>query len=408
MKVKVKSKKTFLIIFVMAIILGVLFGTFLINQNKAVADKNVLDSQKQKLEVEKLKTTENNIDRLNEKIEEIENKDSSSAISVVSTMNDKISGNATYCPTFQLVWNDMTDVLLGGKKVELLDGTLEMVDNLNKKEFTKKDISDEYYYTKYGKKLISVRDEIKNAIKERFDEESKVLDNITWADDSQVNPDACDEYVFYAMLKRVFNFEYPFDVLEEGTFEEYKNVKYFGIKKSSDSILNKQVSVLFYDDVKNLAVKLSTKTGDEVVLVKTTKDVTNFNDVYDIVNKESKKYKDNEFAYDETLKIPNLNFDVRKEYSELEGKTFLNKEGKDTTIGAAIQTIEFELDNEGGKVLSEAIMTTLNGLVIEEETPRYFDFTEDFYLFVKEENKNKPYLAVKVDDISAYQDGLEK
>ena len=130
MKVKIKSKKTFVLIIVMAIILGVLFGAVLINRDKAAVDKNVLEVQKQKLEAQKLETTENNIDRLNEKLENLENKAEDSNISVVPTMDDEITGDAAYCPTFQLVWNDMLDYMLNGKPVEFLNGTLEIADNM--------------------------------------------------------------------------------------------------------------------------------------------------------------------------------------------------------------------------------------------------------------------------------------
>lgn len=402
MKVKIKSKKTFVLIIVMAIILGVLFGAVLINRDKAAVDKNVLEVQKQKLEAQKLETTENNIDRLNEKLENLENKAEDSNISVVPTMDDEITGDAAYCPTFQLVWNDMLDYMLNGKPVEFLNGTLEIADNLNKKTFTSKDISEEYYYTKHGPMVVAVRDEIKNAIKEKFDEEKSIVDTFDWDEGEDSN-----RHIFYAMLKRVFNFEYPFDVLNEGKFEEYNNAKYFGTKDTSDSILKTQVDVLFYDDSDNLAIKLSTKTNDEVILVKTKEEVKTFNDVYSLVSTKSKSYSDNELKTMEQIRIPNLSFDIKKEYDEFVGKKFLDKEGKDVEIEKAIQTIEFELDNEGGKVLSEAaIITKTNAIVFDEE--RYFNFTSDFYVFVKEADKTKPYLAVAVDDLASFQEDLTK
>ena len=52
MKLKVGSKKAFVFIVLAAVILGVMVGIVLINNKKAQADKNYIDSQKQKLEVE--------------------------------------------------------------------------------------------------------------------------------------------------------------------------------------------------------------------------------------------------------------------------------------------------------------------------------------------------------------------
>lgn len=51
MKLKVDSKPGLVLVIIIAVVLGVLFGVMLINNRKAAADKNYIDSQKTLLEV---------------------------------------------------------------------------------------------------------------------------------------------------------------------------------------------------------------------------------------------------------------------------------------------------------------------------------------------------------------------
>lgn len=51
MKLKVDSKPGLVLVIIIAVVLGVLFGVMLINNRKAAADKNFIDSQKTLLEV---------------------------------------------------------------------------------------------------------------------------------------------------------------------------------------------------------------------------------------------------------------------------------------------------------------------------------------------------------------------
>ena len=414
MKVKVGNQKAFVFILLAAVILGVMLGTILINNKKAQADKNYIDSQKQKLEVENRVSSEttNTVvtegnDNENVEIEEVD------GIKINPTMLDNLSGNSAYCPTFQIVWNELANMYVDGKDVVFLNKKLEMIDNLNKKTFTKDDISDEYYYVKVGKMVLSVKKEIEKGIKDKFDETSKILDMVEWIDDSNLeNIDNIDEYVFYTMLKRNFEFNKPFDILDEdGLFGEYKNVKYFGIDEESDKDLRKQIDVLYYNNQADFAVKLKTKDNDEIIVLRKENDnFKTFDEVYTYLNNQTEKYKGNkEITENDFLKVPNIKFDVLKKYDELRLGIFLDKDNNEKVITEAIQTIEFEIDNKGGKLKSEALIAVKNTSIMIGDEPienRYFYCNDDFYMFLKEENKDKPYFALKVDDIKDFQEDV--
>lgn len=414
MKLKVGSKKAFVFVFIIGVILGVMAGIIMINNRNAVADKNYIDSQKQKLEVEnKVQSdnllNDNELEKDDEKIdkEEIVIED---GIKVVPTVLDGIAGNSAYCPTFQIVWNELADKFVDGKEVVFINDKVKMADNLNEKTFTKEDISDEYYYVKVGKQILSVKKEIEDGIKDKFNETSEILDMVNWVDDTKLeNTDDINSFIFYTMLKRNFEFNKPFDVLDEnGMFKNYMNVKYFGINDKSDSALRAQVDVLFYNNESDFAAKLKTKDNDEVIVLRVEEDkYTNFEEVYTYLEKQTKDFNgEKKFTADDYLKVPNLKFNVVKKYEELKDKPFLDKDNNTHVISEAIQTIEFELDNKGGKLKSEALIATKNAMIFEEKPveKRYIYLTDNFYMFLKEENKDKPYFALKVEDIKDFQD----
>ena len=66
---------------------------------------------------------------------------------IVSSIDDKIQANSMWCWTFQLVWNDMIDKVV--KKNVIFDPQLIQAENLNKKTFTKNELSDNSYFLTY-------------------------------------------------------------------------------------------------------------------------------------------------------------------------------------------------------------------------------------------------------------------
>lgn len=423
MKLKVGSKKALVFIVLFGLILGVMVGAVLINMKKAAADKNYMDLQKQKLDVEnRINSGDANImnnklddEKDDEQIEDKENRpiEENEDLLVVPTILDEIKNDSAYCPTFQIVWNELSDYFCGGKSVEMLNGTNTLIDNLNERTFEKTDLSDDYYYVKVGKQVLSVKKEIEDGIKDKFNETSDILDMANWVNDSGENfdIDAYEAYVFYSMLKREFTFNEPFDVIDEnGTFNDFTNVKYFGINSDSDNKLRNQVNVLFYEDYDNHSVLLNTKQGDEVILLKTSDDsFKNFDDVYKYLENKTNKFDgEKEFTEDDSLKVPNIKFDVLKKYNELIGKTFNSDDGKSREISEALQTIRFEIDNEGGKIKSEAIIAVKTLAIIAPEEKRNFNYNDTFYLMLREKGKDKPYFMVKVDNINLFQENAEK
>lgn len=311
----------------------------------------------------------------------------------VLSLEDTIANNTIWCGTFNLIWNDLKE-LAGGDIV--FQNQLEIVDNLNKGTFTTKELNENSYYKIVDTPSLELKHRIEEAIKEKFNETSELLDYFNWE-----NYDS-EDYFLYAMLKKEFEFEQEFTELKKDTFKDTKEIHYFGIDSTTKDSVRNQVEVLYYKDQDYFAIKLNTKTEDEIILTRGITE-TSFQGIYNSLLEESKSYKGSKtFGEEDTLKIPNLNFKVKKQFTELENKELTFTNGKKYYIDKALQTIQFELNKKGGKVKSEAGMGLQKSSLKDSENPRYFHFDNTFTLFLKEKEKNLPYLAIQIDDINKF------
>ena len=329
-----------------------------------------------------------------------------SEIEVVPTMEDKISDNSMWCPTFQLVWNDMKNEVV--KRDIVFNPQITMVENLNKEDFTSNMLSDSYYYKKYGVKTKQLKEEIEKGIKEKFNETSDILDDFGWDEKNTVTEEDASRYFFYAMLKRDFEFPKEFDNLGEGEFGNSKEkTTYFGINNQTDKVVKNQVEVLFYHSKDEFAVLLNTKDKDEIILYKTKKG-NNFNQIYKNMQQAESSFNGNtDMQEKDELKVPVLNINEKKEYTELENQPFetSDKTKPIAVIEKAIQTIKLKLNEKGGSIKSEAGIDMKLASAVkdsEEDKPRYFYLDNDYVLFLREKGKEKPYFAAKIHDISQF------
>lgn len=315
-------------------------------------------------------------------------------VEVVPTLSDKVSADTSWCPTFQLIWNDFKNDIV--KEDIKFDEKSDILDNLNKEDFTTKDISDNYYYKIYGRKNLELKNKIETAIKEKFNQTSDILDQFDWSSDAlDSGEDVIDRYFLYSMLYREFEFNKKFDTFND-EFKEIENVKYFGIIKDNDEIRD-QIKVYYYNDENDFAIKLITKNNDEVIVIKNPKGET-FEEIYN--NIKGKETTD--FNSDDNFMMPKIDFNVLREYNELENRKIETVDGI-YTIEKAIQSIKFSLDEKGGKVKSEAGMDVKFETTASDKKIRNFYVDDTFALLLKESNKEKPYFALRVDDISKFQ-----
>lgn len=348
---------------------------------------------------------------INKKGGKATNLERTSEITVVPTMNDKITADSSWCGTFQLVWNDMKNEVV--KKDIAFNPQLDMVNNLNKGDFNESMLSEDYYFKIYGLKSLELKEQIENGIKEKFNQTSDILNDFDWSEDGLDDPNNADtrRYFFYTMLYRKFEFLQEFDKLDNDKFgNEYKDVEYFGIDKNTKNSVGNQIEVLYYNSKDDFALLINTKTDDEVIFCKNPKG-SNFNEIYDNMNNEANKYTGSKSFKDiDEFKAPNLTFNEKREYTELANKRFETADPVYDTaeIKKAIQTIKFSLDEKGGEIKSEAAIDVKMdvasiGAKPKEDEPRYFYVDNTFTIFLREKGKSKPYFAGRIDDITKFQ-----
>lgn len=313
------------------------------------------------------------------------------SIEVLPTMNTQSTAqNRIWVGTFQLVWNELTDKIVKAP-VKFLDFDSQMANNLNQKQFKKSNLNEKSYYIKSGIVSPALKAEIEKNIKSKFHETSDILKMF----DFTYNP---EKIFVYAMLKKDFRFTNAFDKLATGNFgNSQEKVKYFGINDNSNPKLYKNVSVLFYNDDNDFAVKLYTKGKDEVLLYRTNDDKT-FDKYYAELNDKTAKYSgDKNFVKNDTLTIPDIKLYQETSFNELEGHQIV---GTNMQIDKTIETVDFRMNNKGVKLKSEAAIM-LRCMSLAPREGRDFTFNNNFVLFLIEKNQNTPYYAMKVSDVAA-------
>lgn len=300
---------------------------------------------------------------------------------VFAPVND-LSGNKIWVGTFQLVWNDLVNDII--KKPVVFKGEKNLLaGSLNKQGFSTNDLDENSYYKKYGLMTPNLKEEMEKAISEKFNTTSDILNTLDWNS---------NQLLIYAMLKKDFEYLKEFRELGFMPFSDNKNVKFFGAKGKKDSETFENVDVLFYNNENDYALKLITKGNDEVILYRTDSN-NSLENYYMELNKKTADFKgDKKFNENDSLIVPYIKFKETFEYKELTNKKI---KGSDYVISGAIQTAEFNLDNKGGSLKSEAaLIMKMSMPIIQDE--RKFHFDKPFVLFLKEKDKNAPYFIMDI------------
>ena len=288
-----------------------------------------------------------------------------------STLDENTINNL-WVGTLDLAWKDLEEKI-GLNKIELEGEMPQIANDLNESTFSKEMLNPNDY-------KINVERTVTNGYKI----------------DATLNK----ELNFLELFDNFSDYKWTF-----GNSEEY--IKYFGINNASPEKMNKNVEILFYNKLNNdsllsndMAIKLKTKEGDEIILYRTD-DKKSFDEYYEDIKAKTKNYKGRtEFLEDDELRVPYVKVNGMINYNQLYDKKIKNSKG--LYIYDVIQNVNFYLNERGCNLSSKATMVT-EYMGIGQDT-KYCYFQDTFIIFMKEKNSDKPYFALKVDN----NDILEK
>ena len=288
-----------------------------------------------------------------------------------STLDENTINNL-WVGTLDLAWKELEDKI-GLNKIELEGEMPQIANDLNESTFSKEMLNPNDY-------KINVERTVTNGYKI----------------DATLNK----ELNFLELFDNFSDYKWTF-----GNSEEY--IKYFGINNASPEKMNKNVEILFYNKLNNdsllsndMAIKLKTKEGDEIILYRTD-DKKSFDEYYEDIKAKTKNYKGRtEFSQDDELRVPYVKVNGMINYNQLYDKKIKNSKG--LYIYDVIQNVNFNLNEKGCNLSSKATMVT-EYMGIGQDT-KYCYFQDTFIIFMKEKNSDKPYFALKVDN----NDILEK
>ena len=182
-------------------------------------------------------------------------------------------------------------------------------------------------------------------------------------------------------------------------------VSAFGMQ-SYDEEATKFTEILHYKDDDHFILKLIPKDNQhEIQLIKGIQDPVNLSDAVKKTNslielgikekskpEASWKYRLNEI---DIFSIPNIKFNIEKNYSEMEGQVFTTN-GKKHHLETAYQRTGFILNENGAVVESEAFALVDSAGEPTKIKPKKMVFDKPFFIVIKRAESTNPYFVMWV------------
>lgn len=313
--------------------------------------------------------------------------------------------NIIWCSSFQLAWNHAwKDVV--HTPIKLRDAPF-LADRLNRAPQSEADLPPGACYATAGMLKNGIIPTIQRKMAQRFP--GHPLPTFT-----AKQP---DDIIAYGYLEADARFYYPLDVLNSPlnfTDSAHQAVRLtsFGINRRTKAALKQQARIAFYsaDGHEYIAGILCASRTDIILACippKATLAAT-------VVDAEAKMAATKatvqashishfySFNADETLSIPNMNWQVVHHFIELENQYLVNPSFLDYRIADAQELIKFSLDHTGARLRSEAQISITLSIASHVSTPppppRHLLFNRPFLLYMKQHKGKQPFFAMWVDN----------
>ncbi|MDM8007447.1 MAG: hypothetical protein QUV05_15010 [Phycisphaerae bacterium] len=320
-------------------------------------------------------------------------KDLTSTVVTANLREPIVEGtNLLWCATFPLAWNEMLDVI--GMDVQFTDMAEQpaAVLALNDRLVTEDDLDDASYVAMAGLLQDGIVEQIQQSMGVKFPDVTPNLPVPAGADPQSI--------VAYSYLFKNLLFPKPFERLDDPLNFDGQEILCFGLsgKSDADNDLLRQVSILDYVSDDDFVIELKTRSeADQLILAKVQPQATLEATIENVLTREP-EWSILSFNDSDVLKVPMMNFDVRRSFEELTAHPFpaVGLEADEYYIETATQSIRFELNEAGVRLESEAFI--FFPLPSAPPEPRYLVFDKPFLLLMKLREADQPYFAMWVDN----------
>jgi hypothetical protein len=302
--------------------------------------------------------------------------------------------NVLWCGTLQLAWNEA--IKLVGEKLHFTSASPE-ADRLNREDFTRADLDPGSYVAVADFEKNHVEDEIRAALEETF--HGSASPELIPAAPRTPGP---DDFIAYAYLYKNLAFAHPFADNQHLHFGD-QPVESFGFNQESHLPPGTlaQVKVYDYQSRDNFIVELKTKSvADELILAKIPPGVTLQATIKTVLDRMA-QHSPALVGPGDAMAVPKLNFDLRRDFTELEGLTLQPTPAariKDKLVMAKVeQLVRFQLNEKGAVLKSEAVVNMVGSAIM---PGRMMIFDQPFLILMKQTQSSQPYFALWVGNAS--------
>jgi hypothetical protein len=313
------------------------------------------------------------------------------------------ASNALWCGTLQLCWNKAVDLV--GEKLQFTT-TSPVVDLLNREDFTAADLEAGSYVAIADFERNHVEDEIRAALEKTFG--GAASPELIPPAPASPGP---EDFVAYAYLFKNLAFANPFSDEVDLKFEG-KPVKCFGFDASThqlDEETRKQVRICDYRDADDFVIKIATKSAKDELILARMAPLTTLEDTIKWALLRADRGGHVFLSPKDSMSVPKLNFDLRRDFSELEGLVLkpspTAKIKGPLVISKAEQLVRFQLNEKGAILKSEAVINILTASTGPHVEPpvHHLVFDGPFLLLLRQTGAAQPYLALWIGNTTLLQ-----
>jgi len=310
--------------------------------------------------------------------------------------------NVVWCGTLEIGWKHLEkDILHAPPQIP---GAEPTVSRINQSPLSEDDLPADSFIATAGYMKDGIVENVKMQMAQRFQKNMEL--------GSMAEPNGI---LVYSYLQTACAFSIPyFDNREPLHFRDSTGketeVTAFGIEEKDEYAyqrLREQIEVLFLlrnqnngKLVQEFALDLCKESSPNQFVVASVPPKGSLTETLEDVEQKIRKFANqphpeymNEFGIRDVLLVPNMNWEIRHHFTELEGsdKTFSNPGFASYYIKTAEQMIRFKLDRSGAELASESKEYF-------KPMATHFVLDHPFLIYIKKRGKEHPFFVMWVDN----------